>query len=86
MKTLKTTIQTKFDTLSSLTLAFAFSSFLLMLRVKLNKSYDYLFLIWNVFLAIIPYVITLYLNTDKSLKKVKLILGFGYYFYLTHHI
>ncbi len=40
--------------------------------MKLNKSYFFLFLIWNVFLAIIPYTITMYLNTKPNISKIKL--------------
>ena len=47
----------------------------LLVRIKLNKSFFYLFLIWNVFLAIIPYAITMYLSTKKNVSK--LTLGFG---------
>ena len=80
MQTLKTLIQSKFKTLSLVTLVLSFSVFLLMMRIKLNKSYFYLFLIWNVFLAIIPYAITMYLNTKPNLNKLKL--GFWFLVWL----
>ena len=51
-----------------------------MVRIKLNKSFFYLFLVWNVFLAIIPYVITMYLNTKANLSKLKL--GFWFLIWL----
>jgi uncharacterized membrane protein len=51
-----------------------------MIRMKLNKSFFFLFLIWNVFLAIIPYAITMYLNTIPKLSKLKL--GFWFMIWL----
>ncbi|WP_411767760.1 DUF1361 domain-containing protein [Winogradskyella sp. A3E31] len=75
METLKSIIKTKFKTLSIITSALTFSLIILMIRVKLNKSFFYLFLVWNIFLAIIPYAITMYINT-KSLKHYKLVLWF----------
>ena len=72
MEALKTLIQTRFKTLVLVTVALIFSIILLMVRMKLNKSYFFLFLIWNVFLAIIPYTITMYLNTKPNISKIKL--------------
>ncbi len=80
METLKTRIQSKFKTLSLVTVALAFSIIILMLRIKLNTSFFYLFLVWNVFLAIIPFAITLYLNTKENLSPLKL--GFGFLVWL----
>ena len=78
METLKTLIQSKFKTLSLVTVALTFSVIVLMVRIKLNKSFFYLFLIWNVFLAMIPYAITMYLNIKPNLSKLKL----GFWFIL----
>ena len=72
MEALKILIQTRFKTLVLVTIALIFSIILLMVRMKLNKSYFFLFLIWNVFLAIIPYTITMYLNTKPNISKIKL--------------
>ena len=80
METLKSLIQTKFKTLSIITVALTFSVIVLMVRMKLNKSFFFLFLIWNVFLAIIPYTITMYLNTKPNLSKFKL--GFWFIVWL----
>ena len=55
------------------------SFILLIIRIKLNKSFFYLFLVWNIFLAIIPYAITIYLSRIK-LNKLKL--GFGFCIWL----
>ncbi|MBF8148263.1 DUF1361 domain-containing protein [Winogradskyella sp. F6397] len=80
METIKTMIQNQFKTLSLITVALFFSGVLLLVRVKLNKSYFFLFLIWNLFLAIIPYAITLYLNSVSGLSKLKL--GFWFLVWL----
>jgi len=66
MKILKALVQSKFKTLSLVTVALTFSVIVLMVRIKLNKSFFYLFLVWNVFLAVIPYAITMYLNTKSN--------------------
>lgn len=72
METIKTLVQSKFRTLSLVTVALLFSIIALMVRIKLNKSFFYLFLVWNVFLAIIPYAITMYLSSKVSISKLKL--------------
>lgn len=72
METIKTLIQSKFKALSLVVVALSFSIITLMVRIKLNKSFFYLFLVWNVFLAIIPYAITMYLNTKQNLNRLKL--------------
>jgi uncharacterized membrane protein len=76
MDTLKTIIQSKFKTLSLVTTALSFSVIILMVRVKLNKSFFYLFLIWNIFLALIPYIITIYLASKPKLSKIKFMIWF----------
>lgn len=76
MQSLKTLIQSRFKTLSFVTLALTFSIVTLMVRIKLNKSFFYLFLVWNVFLAIIPYAITMYLNTKEKISKLRLSIWF----------
>ncbi|MDO1501291.1 DUF1361 domain-containing protein [Winogradskyella maritima] len=76
MKPIKQLIQSDFKTLSAIFIAMVFSVFTLMLRMKLNKSFFYLFLVWNAFLALIPYAITMYLKTVR-LKKWQLGLSFA---------
>ncbi|MBO6879130.1 DUF1361 domain-containing protein [Winogradskyella sp.] len=76
MQTIKTLIQSKFKTLSLVTVALTFSIIVLMVRIKLNQSFFYLFLVWNIFLAIIPYTITMYLNSKPTISKLKLGLWF----------
>ena len=73
METVKKAIQSQFKTLSLVTVALIFSVILLMARIELNKSFFYLFLIWNVFLAIIPFAITMYLNSKHNISRFKLI-------------
>ncbi|WP_299118755.1 DUF1361 domain-containing protein [uncultured Winogradskyella sp.] len=76
MESIKALIQNKFKTLSLVTIALAFSVIVLIVRMKLNKSFFFLFLIWNVFLAIIPYTVTMYLDTKSNLSKIKLVFWF----------
>lgn len=66
MEHLKILIIKKFNTLSVVITIVLFSLVLLMVRIKLNQSFFYLFLIWNVFLALIPYAITMYLSVTKN--------------------
>ncbi|MBV7270454.1 DUF1361 domain-containing protein [Winogradskyella luteola] len=80
METIKTLIQSKFKTLSLVTVALTFSIIVLMVRIKLNKSFFYLFLVWNIFLAIIPYTITIYLSSKPKIGKLKL--GFWFLIWL----
>ena len=79
MKTIKTLLINKFETLSLIIASIIMSAFLLVFRIKLNKSFSFLFLIWNLILAIIPYIITMYLSTSK-LSKAKL--GFWFCIWL----
>ena len=50
---------------------------LLMIRVKLNQSFFLLFLVWNLFLAVIPFAITLYLKSKYEHSKISLLFWFG---------
>lgn len=76
MNSFKTHLENNYKTLSLLSVALIFSAVALMVRIKLNKSFFFLFLIWNIFLAIIPYGITMYLSTKPNLNKLKLGLWF----------
>lgn len=77
MKTIKTFLSSEFKMISILFLLSAFSIILLMFRMKLTQSYYLLFLVWNLFLAGIPYVISSYLTTIKKPNRFYL-LGFGF--------
>lgn len=69
MKTIKHFLFRNFKTLSTLTLGCMVSLFLLMIRLKITQSFFLLFLVWNLFLAIIPFCISMYLTQQKQLKK-----------------
>jgi len=72
MNNFKTLINTRFQLLTFIALSMILSGFLLLLRIKLNHSFYYLFLVWNLFLAFIPFCITLYLRSKIQLTKKKL--------------
>ena len=59
----------RFKTLSLLSISMLLSVVLLMIRIKLTHSSFYLFLIWNLFLAAIPFAITTYLISLPKLNK-----------------
>jgi len=73
MNTIKHLIFRNFKTLSILTLCCLLSVFLLMVRLKLTQSFFLLFLVWNLFLAVIPFCISFHLKHRKKLKKWQLI-------------
>ncbi|MCR8666473.1 DUF1361 domain-containing protein [Aestuariibaculum sp. M13] len=77
MNNLKTYIYNQFNILVLISLSVLFSIVLLMIRIKLNQSFFYLFLIWNLFLACIPFALTSYLSTRPKQHKV----SFGLYFF-----
>ena len=52
------------------------SIFLLIVRMKITHSFFFIFLIWNLFLAVIPYAITTYLKSKKNLSKWHLTIWF----------
>ena len=72
MKTVINYIKQKTETHRSIGIAMLFSIVLLALRIKLNRSYFYIFLVWNLFLAVIPYLITMYLTSKKNLSSIAL--------------
>lgn len=72
METLRTLIISRFKILALITMSLALSIVLLMIRMKLNQSFFFLFLIWNLFLAIIPFAITTYLRSLEQIKKLSL--------------
>jgi uncharacterized membrane protein len=47
-----------------------FSLFILMIRMKLTGSYYYLFLVWNLFLAFIPFALSTYLSFQQKLNTI----------------
>ncbi|MFS4482113.1 DUF1361 domain-containing protein [Hyunsoonleella sp. 2307UL5-6] len=77
METIKNLLSNRFKTISVLTVSILFSILILMIRMKLTHSYFYLFLVWNLFLAVIPYTITTYLVSIPKPNKLWLVLCFG---------
>jgi uncharacterized membrane protein len=77
METIKTLILNRFKILSLLTLSMALSIILLMIRIKLNQSFFLLFLVWNLFLAIIPFALTTYLTSLVKIHKLAFTMLFG---------
>lgn len=77
MKTIKTLIFNRFKMISLLTISMALSIVLLFIRIKLHQSFYLLFLVWNLFLAIIPFVITTGLISTKKINKLTLFFFFG---------
>ena len=77
MKTIKQFIATETKTLSVLILLSAFSVLLLLFRIKLTQSHYFLFLVWNLFLAGVPYLISSYLATLKQINTISLIILSG---------
>lgn len=53
-----------------------FSFAILYVRISITKTMDFLFLVWNVFLAIIPFIITMYLSQKKHLSKLSVCFAF----------
>ncbi|WP_282134364.1 DUF1361 domain-containing protein [Seonamhaeicola maritimus] len=77
MNHIKQLIFSQFKTFALLSVSIVFSIVLLMIRMKLTHSFFYLFLVWNVFLAVIPFAITTYLVSLPKLNKLKLIIWFS---------
>lgn len=77
MDNIKQFIFKRFKIFSIITVSIALSLTLLMFRMKLSHSFFYIFLVWNLFLAAIPYTISTYLLSNPKLNKVRLAFGFG---------
>lgn len=77
MDHIKAFVFNQFKTLSVLTVSMLFSIVILMIRMKLTHSFFYLFLVWNLFLAVIPYAITTYLVSLSKLNKLWFAVWFG---------
>lgn len=67
---MKTLLFNRFKIFSLLSISIALSMVLLMVRMKLTHSFFYLFLVWNLFLAVIPFTITTYLVSIPKLNKI----------------
>lgn len=77
MGTLKSIVCQRFKMLSILSLSLILSIVLLMIRAKINQSFYLLFLVWNLFLATIPFAITTVLVSQKKHKPLNFFLVFG---------
>jgi uncharacterized membrane protein len=77
MDCLKHLLFNRFKIFSLLSLSMLLSIVLLMIRMKLNQSFFFLFLVWNLFLAVIPFALTIYLSSNPKLNKYSLLLWFG---------
>lgn len=62
----------------NLALSVGFALALLLFRMKLTQSNFYLFLVWNLFLAGIPYLITQALQLSHQLRSIKIIAFLGF--------
>lgn len=49
----------------------AFSCFLLLVRIVVTNSFDYLFLPWNLFLAFIPYWVSIWINEYANMLDTR---------------
>ncbi|SFZ92714.1 Uncharacterized membrane protein [Flaviramulus basaltis] len=67
----------RFKTFLLVTVSMLLSIVLLMVRIKLTHSFYLLFLVWNLFLAVIPFTITSYLVSLPKLNKIGFVLCFG---------
>ena len=72
MNHFKTYIFKHFETFSLLLLASVIALLLLMIRMKITKSFHLIFLVWNLFLAFIPFTISSLIQTIKP-NKITLI-------------
>jgi len=63
-----------FRKITFLFLCGSFSLLLLMIRIKITEDFFFLFLVWNLFLAAIPFIISLTVTSNKSLQTNKLFL------------
>ncbi|TGV02581.1 DUF1361 domain-containing protein [Flavivirga rizhaonensis] len=77
MNTIKTLLFNRFKIFSLLSISIMLSIVLLMVRMKLTHSFFYLFLVWNLFLAVIPFSITTYLVTVSKRNKVGFVIWFS---------
>lgn len=76
MDYIKQLFLSRFKTFTLVSISILFSVFLLMIRMKLTDSSLYLFLVWNMFLAVIPFTITTYLVSLPKLNKFVLVFWF----------
>ncbi|WOD42891.1 DUF1361 domain-containing protein [Hwangdonia lutea] len=76
MNNIKHLFINRFKTFALLSISLMFCIVLLMLRIKFTHSFFYLFLVWNLFLAAVPFAITTYLVSLPKLNKFGLLVWF----------
>ena len=77
MDYIKQLLFNRFKTFAFVSISICVSMLLLMVRMKLTHSFFFLFLVWNLFLAVIPFGITSYLVSLPKLNKIALVIWFG---------
>lgn len=77
MTSIKQLVFSQFKTFAILSVSLIFSMVLLMIRIKITHSFFYLFLVWNLFLAVIPFIISTYLVSTPKLHKIGFVCWFG---------
>ena len=77
MNNIKYLFFNRFKIFALVTVSMLLSIVLLMIRMKLTHSFFYLFLVWNLFLAVIPFTLTSYLVSLPKLNKIVFVLWFG---------
>jgi len=77
MNNIKQLFLNRFRVFTLLSTSILLSIVLLTIRIKLTHTFFYLFLVWNLFLATIPFIITSYLVSLPKLNKIVLALWFS---------
>ena len=77
MNIIKIIFPRKEQSASIVFLLMLFSFAILFIRISITKTLYYSFLVWNVFLAVIPYIITMYLSDKKKLNKINFAIFFA---------
>ncbi|GAA4238257.1 DUF1361 domain-containing protein [Postechiella marina] len=77
MSTLKQILFNRHKTIKLLIIAISLSIVLLIIRMLLTHSYYYLFLVWNLFLAVVPFAITAHIISLPKLNKYLMFLWFS---------
>ena len=77
MDYIKQLLFSRFKTYALVSISMLLSIVLLMIRMKLTLSFFYLFLVWNLFLAVIPFAVTTYLVSLPKLNKIGFVICFG---------
>ncbi|WP_298534968.1 DUF1361 domain-containing protein [uncultured Algibacter sp.] len=77
MDFIKQLFLSRFKIFTLVSVSILFSIILLLIRMKLTHNFFYLFLVWNLFLAVIPFAISTYLVSLSKLNTLWLVLCFG---------